>query len=70
MDSALFHTIIVLVWNLFWLYDRKWEGLKDIYGFSKGPYNDTQKMLTKLVWFYSLSGIFTLFLWIFKIYTT
>lgn len=66
MDSALIHTIIVLVWNLFWLYDRKWDGFKEIYGFGNEPYNTTQENLIKLTWFYSLSGIFTLIFYLYK----
>ena len=66
MDNALFHTLIVLFFNLFWLYQRKWEGLKEIYGFSGAPYNQTQKNLTTLLWFYTFSGIFTLIIFIYK----
>lgn len=66
MDSALIHTIVVLYFNLFWLYDRKWEGLKEIYGFGDVPYNQTQKMLTTLLWFFTFSGIFTLIIFLYK----
>lgn len=66
MDSALFHTIIVLVFNLFWLYDRKWDGFKEIYGFRDEPYNNTQKNLITITWIYALSGIFTLLIFLFK----
>lgn len=67
MDSALFHTIVVLLFNLFWLYERKWEGLKEIYGFSDKPYTDTQKKLISLMRFYAFSGIFSLSLFLYKI---
>lgn len=66
MSSDLFHTLIVLSFNLFWLYQRKWEGYKEIYGFGKEPYDDVQKLLTKFLWFYSFSGILTLLLFIYK----
>jgi hypothetical protein len=67
MDSALFHTIVVLFFNLSWLYQRKWEGMKEIYGFGDGPYDVTQKMLTKFLWFYAFSGILTLLIFLYKI---
>lgn len=66
MDGALIHTIIVLVFNLFWLYDRKWDGFKEIYGFRDEPYNNTQKNLITIIWIYALSGIFTLLIFLFK----
>jgi len=69
MFSLLFHTAVVLFFNLLWLYQRKWEGFKEIYGFRDEPYDDIQKTLINLIWFYSLSGLLTLLLLLYKIYT-
>lgn len=66
MDNALFHTIVVLFFNLSWLYQRKWEGMKEIYGFGDGPYDEIQKMLTKFLWFYAFSGVLTLLIFLYK----
>lgn len=66
MGGALFHTIVVLLFNIFWLYQRKWDGFKEIYGFGNEPYDEMQKMLTKFLWFYTFSGIFTLIIFLYK----
>jgi len=66
MSSLLIHTLAILWFNVLWLYQRKWEGYKEIYGFNKEPYDDMQKFLIKFVWFYSLSGLLTLLLYLYK----
>jgi len=67
MFSLIFHSVIVLCFNLLWLYQRKWEGFKEIYGFREEPYDEVQLSLVKLIWVYSLSGLFTLLLLLYKL---
>lgn len=57
MEALLIHPTLVLVFNLLWLYQRKWEGLKEIYGFREEPYGSIQKALITTIWLYSLSGV-------------
>jgi hypothetical protein len=66
MSSLLIHTVIVLFFNLFWLYQRKWDGLKEIYGLTDIQYTEIQKQLITLLRFYSLSGLLTLLLYLYK----
>jgi hypothetical protein len=69
MFSLTFHTVVVLLFNLLWLYQRKWEGFKEIYGFTDTQYTSIQKQLITLIRFYSISGIITLLLLLYKIFT-
>jgi hypothetical protein len=69
MFSLAFHTVVVLFFNLLWLYQRKWEGFKEIYGFTDTQYTSIQKQLITLIRFYSISGIITLLLLLYKIFT-
>jgi hypothetical protein len=69
MFSLAFHTVVVLLFNLLWLYQRKWEGFKEIYGFTDTQYTSIQKQLITLIRFYSISGIITLLLLLYKIFT-
>jgi hypothetical protein len=48
MFSLAFHTVVVLLFNLLWLYQRKWEGFKEIYGFTDIQYTSIQKQLITL----------------------
>ena len=68
MFNLAFHTLVVLFFNLLWLYQRKWGGFKEVYGFSDKPYDEIQKKLTKILWVYSLSGLLTLILLLYKIF--
>jgi hypothetical protein len=68
MFSLAFHTVVVLLFNLLWLYQRKWEGFKEIYGFTDIQYTSIQKQLITLIRFYSISGIITLLLLLYKIF--
>jgi hypothetical protein len=69
MFSLAFHTVVVLLFNLLWLYQRKWVGFKEIYGFTDIQYTSIQKQLITLIRFYSISGIITLLLLLYKIFT-
>lgn len=69
MFNLIFHTSVVLIFNLIWLYQRKWEGFKEIYGFRNEPYDKVQKNLITLIWVYGLSGLLTLLLLVYKIFT-
>jgi hypothetical protein len=69
MFSLAFHTVAVLFFNLLWLYQRKWEGFKEIYGFTDTQYTSIQKQLITLIRFYSISGIITLLLLLYKLLT-
>jgi hypothetical protein len=68
MFSLTFHTVVVLLFNLLWLYQRKWEGLKEIYGFTDAQYTSVQKQLITLIRFYSISGIITLLVLLYKLF--